>query len=98
MTTDPVDAALDVWFEDPSWRDYQPDMWRQWRARMRRVLDAHDAVRSHVATDVMLEGARAAWNTGENVDRWLSLSDLKIIVDGAMAAGGEAAKAAKEGK
>ena len=35
-------------------------------------------------TDEMLEGARAAWNTSKNVDRWLSQSDLRVIIAGAI--------------
>lgn len=40
-TPDPVDAALDVWFKGLYKREIDADP--QWRARMRRVLDAHDA-------------------------------------------------------
>lgn len=44
MTPDPVDTSLDVWFEGalnvPEYTEYH-------RARMRRVLDAHDARALH---------------------------------------------------
>lgn len=50
MTPDPeADAALDVWRKDANWLNE--------RARMRRVLDAHDVGKRAVAfADKALEG------------------------------------------
>lgn len=41
--TDPIDAALDALLGDLHWRNYDAPVIADWRARMRRVLDAHDA-------------------------------------------------------
>lgn len=47
-----VDAALDVF--EPNWRHFEPSEIADLRARMRRVLDAHDARVRPSHTDLMV--------------------------------------------
>lgn len=67
MTPDPeADAALDVWFGE--WREYSVGTVAEWRTRMRRVLDAHDARKRAVAfADKAMESASGGVHSEEEM-------------------------------
>lgn len=54
MTPDPVDAALDVWLGN-GWTQYCNPNAEDYRARMRRVLDAYDARKAKRIADIVLQ-------------------------------------------
>lgn len=102
MTDAQIDAALDVWFGGvTNWRCSDPDVFR---ARMRRVLEAHDATaRVTEPTEVMLEiVAKAIERESTRTRRSIAPNGMSyekwVLQDIARAAFLAACEAAKEGK